>query len=134
MTRSTQNIMYTIIFIIVCVCFYLIRPTFDFVPHGVLLPASNQTYQAVPVTSVRAYKHYPLQFAKVGLIRAQMHYGNTNRKNLQNILNKVGRFVVTTAAAHGANGVIFTTQGYSGSAISPLDGAVIYAEAIRTQK
>lgn len=131
MNRRAQNVLYCVILAIVALTFYLIRPAYHYVPHGVFLPSSTTAHKAVSPSDVKVLSHLPMQFTKVGIIRAQIHFGDINKKQMIGLLSDVANYVKTLSAKNGANAVIYTAEGVSPGGPSPLDGVMIYATAIK---
>lgn len=78
-------------------------PKINYQPHGIFLPAkTDQSYAALPASTVLVLNQYPLAFEKLGEISIERHFLGENKKTVNSIVD----YAKTIAAKHGATAIV----------------------------
>jgi hypothetical protein len=130
MTNLQQNILNAVILIAVAALLVCLMPKTNYTAHGFFL-SNGQTFAPANPSDVKVYTTFPnKQYVSMGLVRTTIHFGDIASstvisKERQNMMR-----AKQLVATDGANGLIITSLGRTQSD-GPLDGAILYAQAIR---
>jgi hypothetical protein len=128
---NKQNLLYAGIILVITVILYVLSPSPDEGAHGILLPNGAKTYTATDPNSIQLYQAMPKRAIVLGNVRVVKHFSSTSESaDLSNQTANI-QFAQKLASKLGANGLVITILGRNPEA-GPLDGFVLYAQAIRT--
>jgi hypothetical protein len=126
-----QNLLYAAIILVISVVFYTLSPSADQGPHGILLPNGAKTYAATDPNGIQLYESTPKRAIVLGNVRVVKHFNSISQNADMNNQTAVIQYAQKLASQVGANGLVVTILGRNPEA-GPLDGFVLYAQAIRT--
>lgn len=124
-----QNAVYLSVAFLVFLILYLIAPTKDFKPKGIILPTVKQ--KLVPSNApVMVYQNAPYASKQVADINLEGHSLKPN-KSQEKIMLATAKKMAQKA---GADGLVITAFGYEGASANnpaPLAKYVLFAKAIK---
>ncbi|MDF2690548.1 MAG: hypothetical protein K0S29_403 [Gammaproteobacteria bacterium] len=126
-----QNLLYGLIILVLTIVFYALSPSADQAPTGILLPSGAKTYSATDPSSIQLYEAMPKRAIVLGTIHTAKHFSSISQASDISNQNDNLKLAQQLASKVGANGLVVTLLGRNPEA-GPLDGFVLYAQAIRT--
>ena len=126
-----QNTIYFIILCVIGVFFYLVRPQYNYQPHGIFLPSSDQSYPALNLANPAFLDSLPLKFTPVGNITVSTHFSSMDPAETDSILMAEKNFIQAIATAHGANAIVISGAQKSAGEPNALDAILVNATAIK---
>ncbi|MDF2940817.1 MAG: hypothetical protein K0R66_1459 [Gammaproteobacteria bacterium] len=128
---NKQNLLYAAIILVISIVFYVLSPSPGQEAHGIFLPNGARTYAATDPNSIQLYPSMPKRAIALGNVRVMKHFDSISQSEDLNNQTAVIQFAQSLASEVGANGLVITILGRNPQA-GPLDGFVLYAQAIRT--
>lgn len=99
MTQPIRLITYAVVLIFVVLLAWLGTPKHDFVPRGLLLPASAASYPAIAASTVTVSNATVARGTLVGSVNAESYAPTADNDSVM----ALEKYAVQLAAAHGAN-------------------------------
>lgn len=100
-----RNVVYLLLTIIVVGLMFITEPSAPILPHGLFLPATNQTYPSRSDDDVKLYNGNVSNAKIIGQVRVELHFDQTSENQEAEVL----RYARHLAAQAGANGLAVNT-------------------------
>ena len=131
--NTSQNLINLAVALTIAAVIWFLQPQHTLGPHGILLPSGLSTTANLPAISpdqVQVYDNPPNSYSLVGYVRTTIHFDDLSDAAMQRYNTIDINYAKQLAAQAGANGLWIQAAGRSEGGINPLDGFLVYAEAI----